>query len=186
MSDHADRYRRLAADFTAEVAAVPADDPRWSNPSPCSDWDARAVVSHMQDTHRMFFGLIGRELPAGPTADDDPAAAWAHVRDELQAALDDPDVAGTEFDGMFGRTRWEDAVDRFITGDVLAHRWDLGRALGGDPSLDADEITRTMKGFEGLPDEAMRGGGVFGPAIEPPPDATEQERFLAFIGRSPR
>lgn len=186
MSDIADRYRALAADFTAEVEAVPVDDPRWANPSPCPDWTARDVVAHMVDTHHLFFGFIGQELPPGPTADADPHRAWAHVRDGVQNALDDPAVAGTEFDGMFGRTRWEDAVDRFITGDVLVHRWDVGRALGADPELDAGEVARAAAALEGLPEEAVRGEGVFGPAVEPPADANEQERFLAFLGRNPR
>lgn len=188
MSAIADRYRRLAADFTAEVAAVPPTDDRWSNPSPCPDWKAKDVVSHMADTHQLFFGLIGHEVPPGPAVDDEsgPMGTWAHVRDAMQAALDDEAVAGTEFDGMFGRTRWDAAVDRFINGDVTVHRWDLGRALGTDPQLDLDEVRRIMAGFEGIPDEAMRSAGTFGPAVEPPPDATEQERFLAFIGRAPR
>lgn len=196
MSEIADRYRRLAADFTAEVTAVPPTDDRWSNPSPCADWKARDVVAHMVDTHHIFFGLIGHDVAPGPSVDDDgddgddayggPLGAWAYVRDAMQAALDDPAVAGTEFDGMFGRTRWDAAVDRFINGDVMVHRWDLGQALGTDPQLDIDDVRRMMAGLDGLPEEAMRAPGTFGPAIEPPPGATEQEQFLAFTGRNPR
>ena len=196
MTEIADRYRRLAADFTAEVAAVPPTDDRWSNPSPCPGWAARDVVGHMLDTHALFFGLIGHDVPAGPgvevggDGDGDgaggPLAAWSHVRDAMQAALDDPDVAGTEFDGMFGRTRWDAAVDRFINGDVLVHRWDLGQALGSDPQLDVEDVRRARAGLEGIPDEALRSEGTFGPAVEPPPDATEREQFLAFLGRTPR
>jgi uncharacterized protein (TIGR03086 family) len=186
MSEIADRYRRLAADFTDEVAAVPASDPRWAGPSPCPDWDAAGIVSHMVDTHTMFFGFIDRPMPAGPAVADDPLGAWTHVRDEMQAALDDPSVASQEFDGFAGRTRWETAVDRFISGDVLVHRWDLGRALGGNPQLDPDEVRRVAAGFEGIPEEMLRSGGAFGPAVEPPADADEQERFLAYLGRQPR
>lgn len=186
MNDIADRYRRLAAQFTAQVDAVPAGDPRWNDPSPCPGWSARDVVGHMTRTHSLFFGFIDRELPPGPSVADDPRAAWAHVRDHLQAALDDPATAGTEFDGMFGRTRWDAAVDRFVNADLLVHRWDVGRALGDHPQLDPDEMARVMAGLEGVPDEAMRGAGAFGPAVEVPPDATEQERFLAFLGRDPR
>jgi uncharacterized protein (TIGR03086 family) len=186
MTEIADRYRRLAATFTARVDAVPADDERWQAESPCPGWTARDVVGHMLDTHHLFFGRIGHEVPKGPSAADDPHAAWAHVRDAMQAALDDESVAGTEFDGMFGRTRWDAAVDRFINGDVLVHGWDLARAVGGDEALDVEDVRRARAGLEGIPDEALRSEGTFGPAIEPPPGATEQEELLAFLGRDPR
>lgn len=34
--------------------------------------------------------------------------------------------------------------------------------------------------------DAMRQPGAFGPTVEPPPDADDQERLLAFLGRDPR
>ena len=37
----------------------------------------------MLDTHQMFFGLVDHEVAPGPSADDDPAAAWAYVRDAM-------------------------------------------------------------------------------------------------------
>src|SRR2546425_749697 len=33
--------------------------------------------------------------------------------------------------------------------------------------------------------DAMRGPRAFGPAVEPPPDADDQGRLLAFLGRRP-
>jgi len=47
-------------------------------------------------------------------------------------ALDDPDVADREYEGMFGKVAWAQSVDRFVSGDVLIHTWDLARALGVD------------------------------------------------------
>src|ERR671916_324336 len=55
MSDIADRYDRLAADFASTIAAVPDD--AWSSPSPCEGWTARDVVAHLVDNHRLFEGF---------------------------------------------------------------------------------------------------------------------------------
>ena len=86
-----------------------------------------------------------------------------------------------------GGCRFEAAVDMTCTPDVLIHTWDLARATGLDERLDADEVHRQVVGIESLPaevDEAMRGSGHFGPRVEVPPDADEQSRLLAFMGRT--
>jgi uncharacterized protein (TIGR03086 family) len=70
-----------------------------------------------------------------------------------------------------------------VTGDVFTHTWDLARATGQDETLDPDQVRRMMAGLRSMPDEALRSGGMFGPAIEVPDDADEQTRFLAFLGR---
>lgn len=176
----ADRFRLLAAAFTARVDAVPPD--RWESPSPCEGWAARDVVRHMVGNVDMFFGMIGRSRPAGPSVDDDPAGAWAAARDAMQAALDDPDVAGAEYDGMFGRTTLEQSVDRFMAVDLVVHSWDLARAVGGDECLDPDEVHRVYEELQPM-DDMLRAPNAFGPKLDAPEGADEQGRLLAFLGR---
>ena len=182
MSEIAERYRRVAAGFTERVEAVPAD--RWTSASPCEGWDARAVVRHVVDAHGLFEGMVGRSLGDIPSVDDDPAAAWAAARDVLQADLEDPERAGFEYDGFFGRSTFEGGVDRILAGDVLVHTWDLARATGLDETLPADEVERGLVAIESMGD-AVRTAGVFGPAVEPPPDADAQTRLLCYTGRDP-
>jgi uncharacterized protein (TIGR03086 family) len=180
MDEISERYRRLAGEFAAVVATVPDD--RWAHPSPCEGWSARDVVRHVVDTHGMFLGFVDRSLPPGPSVDDDPVGAFASARDAVQADLDDPERAGAEFDGFFGRRSFASGVDQFLSGDLVIHRWDLGTAAGLDVRLDDDEIARAWKDLEVFGD-AARTPGVFGPAVEPPPDADEQTRLLAYTGR---
>ncbi|HEX2040963.1 MAG TPA: TIGR03086 family metal-binding protein [Acidimicrobiales bacterium] len=177
-----DRYRAMAADFTSRVEAVPPD--RWESPSPCEGWTARDVVRHMVGNVDWFFGMIGRARPDGPSVDDDPAGAWAAARDAMQAALDDPQVAGAEYEGAFGRSTLEQSVDRFMCIDLLVHAWDLARAAGLDERLDADEVHRVFEAVQPM-DEMLRSPQAFGPKVEPPEDADEQARLLAFLGRNP-
>jgi len=177
VSEIADRYRRLAAAFADTIAAVPAD--RWSAPSPCEGWTAEDVVRHVAATPNLFFGFIDEpavELP------DDPVAAFERSRTAMQRALDDAATAATEFDGFFGRTTFEAAVDRFVNFDLVVHRWDLARAAGLDATIPEDELARleaTARGFG----DAARSPGVLGPEVEAPADADRQTKLLAYLGR---
>jgi uncharacterized protein (TIGR03086 family) len=180
MSEISERYRRLSDTFAAKIAAVPDD--RWSSPSPCEDWKARDVVSHVVSTQGMFLGFVGQEMGELPSVDDDPAGAWDAARAPIQTRLDDPAAAGEEFDGMLGRTSFESAVDRFLNVDLVVHGWDLARAAGLDDRIDSEDVARVRKGAEAFGD-SMRGPRAFGPAVEPPPGADEQDQLLAFLGR---
>lgn len=181
MTDVADRYRKLAVAMESRIAAVPDD--RWSNPAPCEEWVARDVVQHLVDTPAIFFGMVDLPAPAGgPSVDDDPLGAFTHVRDTVQAALDDPAVADLPYDGFFGPSTFAKGVDQFLSADLVIHAWDLARATGQDERLDPDEVHRLHEGM--LPmDDALRAPGAFGPKVEPPADADEQTRLLCFLGR---
>jgi uncharacterized protein (TIGR03086 family) len=180
MSDISDRYRNLADAFADKIAAVPSD--KWDAQSPCPDWTARDVVQHMVDTQGMFLGFVGKELGPIPSVDDDPGGAWDAARAQTQHELDDPERAGAEFDGFFGRSRYDEAVNRFLCFDLVVHGWDLARATGLDDRIEPAEIGRVREQAEAFGD-AMRGPRAFGPALEPPPNADEQTKLLAFLGR---
>src|SRR4051794_33268210 len=119
MSEISERYARLADAFAEKVAAV--RDDQWDSPTPCEGWTARDLVQHMIDTQGMFLGFVGRELGDIPTVEDDPLGAWNAARAVVQGDLDDPERAGTEFDGFFGRSRFDAGVDRFLCFDLVVH-----------------------------------------------------------------
>jgi len=180
MSETSERYARLSGDFAGKIRAVPAS--RWSNPSPCEDWTARDVVRHAVDTHGMLLGFVGRQLGDVPSVDDDPAAAFDAARRVVQSALDDPDRASEEFDGLGGRTTFAAAVDRFICFDLVVHGWDLARATGLDERVGDDNVRRAMETARSF-GPAIRSAGVCGPEVEAAADADEQTKMLAFLGR---
>jgi uncharacterized protein (TIGR03086 family) len=180
MTETPDRYRRLSDDFAETVSRVSGDD--WDRSSPCPDWTARDVVAHVVQTQGMFLGFVGRDLGSAPSVDDDPAAAWDHARARVQAELDDPERAAASFNGFSGPTTFAAAVDKFLCTDLVIHRWDLARAVGQDVSLLPEDMAHIRTAMADLVDR-MRGPKAFGPELEPPPDADEQTRFLAFFGR---
>ncbi|MEX2255291.1 MAG: TIGR03086 family metal-binding protein [Acidimicrobiia bacterium] len=182
MTEISDRYRRLAGLFTDKVAAVPAD--RWDTQSPCEEWNSRQLVGHVADTQGMFLGLVGESAGDAPSVDADPLGAWTAARDAVQRALEDPAVAGKEFEGLFGRTRFEDAVDRFLCFDLVVHGWDLARAAGLDDTIALDDARRTAA-LASQFGESLHSPGVCGPEVEVAADADEQTQLLALLGRTP-
>lgn len=184
MSDVAARFRTVAAAFTARVEGVP--DGGWERPSPCDGWVARDIVRHLVDWVPPFLGNgAGVELAAGPSVDDDPVAAWANLRDQLQAILDDPDASAGEFTNQHtGTHRVDGAIGMFVVGDVLVHTWDLARATGQDDALDPSEVKAMLAGIEPMGD-ALAKSGHYNRPVDVRPDADEQTRLIAFTGRTP-
>lgn len=180
MSEISERFRDLAAKFSARVDAVP--DNRWESPSPCVGWTTREVVGHMVGNCSQFLGMIQREVPPGPSVEDDPRGALANGLDTIQAALEDPAIATTEFEGFMGKSTFEQMVARFGFVDLTVHSWDVARAAGGDEKLDPADVHDLFEKVKPM-DEMMRSPGVCGPKVEVPPDADEQTQFLAFMGR---
>ena len=183
--EQAETFRRIAAEFTARVDGVgPAG---WEAEAPCEGWVARDVVRHLVEWVPWWVGEgTDHSLSVGADVDDDPAAAWAELRDQLQAMLDRPDAEAETFDSpMFGgEMPLGVAVERFVTGDVLVHTWDLAKATGQDASIDADFAARMYEGM--LPmDDMLRQSGHFGPRIEVPDDADPVTKLIAFTGRTP-
>jgi uncharacterized protein (TIGR03086 family) len=183
MSEISERYRKVAAQFTDRVQAVPAG--AWDNPAPCEGWVARDVVRHLVEwLPAFFFGTWDLELPPGPTVDEDPVAAWRALDRTIQGALDDPVIAESVRDTRMGPWTFEQTVDTICTADVLIHTWDLARATGLDESLDADEVHRFVESMEPM-DAMLRESGHYGPRVAVPDDADELTRLIAFVGRQP-
>jgi len=184
MSPIAERYRKIAGEFTARVREVP--EGAWDNPAPPEGWVARDVVRHLVEWIPGFLQANADLHVPEPTSsvDEDPVAAWEGFSEWLQAVLDDPEVCGRQVDMPMGRFSVEGAIDMIATTDVFLHTWDLARATGLDERLDPEEVHRLYEGMEPL-DEVLRGSGHYGPRVEVPDDADEQTRLIAFIGRRP-
>lgn len=182
MSTAADRYRRLAERFTVVIDAVPAD--QWDSPSPCAEWTALDIVTHVADTETDFI----RRMPFADALPVDlpamPVERWKVVRAVVQPALDDPARADHVYDGFFGSTTFAATVDQFYSMDLCVHAWDLARATGlaeFEP-IDPDEMGTIRSAMFGLGDN-LRQPGLIAVEIDVPDDADEQTKFLGWLGR---
>lgn len=177
MTDISERYRRLSANFARILHEVPAD--RWTAQSPCDEWDGLGVARHIVEVHGMFEKLADRPIDV-PSVDGGPGEAFEQVRALMQADLEDPERARAEWDGFFGRTCFEDAVDRFVVLDLIVHAWDLATSAGLSEQIPDDELDR-LEGDIAYFGENL--AGVVGPEVEVGDDADRQTRILAKLGR---
>ncbi len=183
MSEISERYRKVAGQFTQRVKEVP--ESAWDNPAPCEGWVARDVIGHLVDwLAAFFFGTWNIQRPPAPSVEEDPLRAWEAVNSAIQAALDDPEIAGRQRDTSMGRSTLEQTMDLIGTPDILVHTWDLARATGLDETLDPEEVHRFVESMEPW-DDVMRQGGQYGPRVEVPDHVDEQTKLIAFTGRRP-
>jgi uncharacterized protein (TIGR03086 family) len=94
-----------------------------------------------------------------------------------------PDVLGRTVHLSFGDVPGEEYLGQ-LTADHVIHAWDLARAIGGDERL-APDLVEHVYDVMAPQIEPARAAGVFGPAVEVPPDADLQSKLLALTGRTP-
>lgn len=76
------------------------------------------------------------------------------------------------------------AIDEFYTTDVWMHSWDLAKALGREPDLGRERCAAVLAAM-GPIEQILRESGEYGPAVPVAPQASAQDRLMAFIGRDP-
>jgi uncharacterized protein (TIGR03086 family) len=182
-------YRRAQHAFDAVLAAVPTS--AWDAPSVCTQWTVRDVAGHViWGQEQMRHWATGREYTLtegapgaahpGAMAGGDPVATWRRARAACAETLTDEALSRTVLLPGLGETPLAAILTLLVT-DHLAHSWDIGHALGLDVRLDPDLIPGS---FAWARQNVVRAPGFFGPELTPPPDADEQTRWLAFLGRA--
>ncbi len=180
-------HRRAVEDFAQKVRQVGAD--QWSRPTPCSDWDVRALVNHVVYEERWTKPIVdGRTIEEVGTAfdgdllGDDPVAATASAGAEAVAAVDERVPEGSTVQLSFGEVPIDEYVMQ-LTADHLVHGWDLAAATGADRTLDAELVAVVAEWF--APQEEMwRSAGAIGARVDTDRD-DPQSKLLASYGRNP-
>jgi len=130
MTELIEQHRRACEAFSQVAARVLPD--QWDRPSPCTDWDARALVEHVIGFHDF---LLLR--PMGVRANrprSDPPARWEATRIAIFAALDAPGAIDRATDLPGGGQSTPRAMLGALTTEVLVHSWDLARATEQSPT----------------------------------------------------
>lgn len=180
-------YQRAADGFAARLALVADAD--WALGTPCTEWSVRDLVAHVLDEQLWIPPLVGGatiaevgDRFAGDEIGTDASRSWARAQVAVLEAFA-PDGAEARTVGLsFGEATaaeygWQVAVD------TLIHTWDLARAIGADEELPVDDVRRALDELAPLVD-SWRAAGVFGPVVEVGPDADDETRLLALVGRT--
>ncbi|MGH3457476.1 TIGR03086 family metal-binding protein [Aeromicrobium sp.] len=178
-------HRRAVENFAQKVQQVSAD--QWDQPTPCSEWDVRALVNH----------VVGEELWVKPLADgktiedvgtafdgdvlgDDPRETAAASATEAVESFDERVPEGVMVHLSIGDTPIAEYAMQ-LTADHLVHGWDLAAATGMDRRMD-DELVAVVAEWFASQEEMWRSAGAIGP--RPAAGGDPQADLLAAFGRN--
>jgi uncharacterized protein (TIGR03086 family) len=183
-----DLYRDSVRTFAARVAAVGAD--QWGAPTPCADWDVRALVNHVVSEQRwsvpLFAGATIAEVGDkydGDVLGDDPVLSSTEAAEDATAAVSEGGAMDRTVHLSFGDTPAVEYVHQLLA-DHLVHGWDLAAAIGADTTIDPGGLAECAAWFDER-EELYRGGGAIGPAVTVGPDASDTDKLVARFGRDP-
>jgi uncharacterized protein (TIGR03086 family) len=179
---------RANDEFARRLALVGPDD--WGRPTPCSEWDVRALVDHVVGANLRYVLLLHEEPLAAVEAiravdqlGDDPRGRFATTAREVVAAFREPGALDRTVPHRTGDKTGRELLAMKVL-DVAVHAWDLARSIATDDALDDGVVELALT--QGLPVVLRIGSGVFAtPEGALPPDASPQERLLHQLGRHP-
>ena len=187
MSDVTDRFDRGTAHFSTLVQQI--KDDQWDNPTPCSDWNVRALVNHLVYEARWMPPLLqGETIEQVGTQFDgdllgaDPKTSYDDALGAAGTAIRAPGAVEGTVHLSYGDTPAAEYLGQ-LTSDFVVHAWDLARGIGADDTLDVDLVTWVDD--MARPQAAMlAASGLFDPPIDVPADADPQTKLLALFGRT--
>ena len=170
---------------TKVVGSVRAD--QLDAPTPCRDWDVRALVTHtMGVVQNMARGASGAELLPDINAVPLEADLAAQFRTEADRALAAWTARGLEGEVNIGAGPMPVVAGLSINGlDTATHSWDIARATGQDAGLPDALAAKVLAVSRGFVSDDIRKFAGFDPAVPVGSDASPTDQLVAFLGRRP-
>lgn len=191
-------FHRLAVQASVDVvAAVTRDD--LHRPTPCAGWNLLDLLAHMTAQHHGFAAAArghganeavwapGRVVDAVAA---DPGGSYARAAADVLDAFAADGVLDASFAlPEFGpRAAFPGAIAiGFHFVDYVVHGWDVARSIGADLALSDDVVAAVLPLVFFVPDGDYRttDGAPFGPALTASDGASDLDRILSHLGRSP-
>lgn len=186
--DAATVFAHAVEEFQARVRDI--GDDRWDRPTPCTDWDVRALVNHVVGEQRWVVPLLegktvaevgdalsGDLLGASPKESAEDAAKAA------VAAFSEPGALDRTVHLSFGDFNAAEYAWQLVA-DHVVHGWDVAVAVSADPHLDPDLVVRVEQWWHKW-EETYRGAGAVGPRFPFPEHPSRQDRLICSFGRDP-
>jgi uncharacterized protein (TIGR03086 family) len=170
---------------TSIVANV--DTSQFGAPTPCAEFDVRALLNHMIGGNFLFVNVAagepGEPIPAtGDFIHNDALAPYRESADAVSKAWSDPSVLERTVHLPFGDFPGAFAIG-IHTVETIAHGWDLAKATGQPSELDAELYAVAWQNCKDIDDSFRGPGRPFGPAVTAPAGASDTARLMAWLGR---
>lgn len=178
---------RKAVDQTGQIVAGVKPD-QLTTPTPCSDWDTRALLNHTIGVVEMFDDSAQTKpftgaMFANDNVGDDWRGEYEKRADVLRATLAQPGVLDRTWTMPFGEVPGVVGAS-FATLELFQHGWDVARASGQQIDFDPEVTEAANATAQMAPAEQVRVPGVFGPESPCPAGASAADRLAAFMGRA--
>jgi uncharacterized protein (TIGR03086 family) len=185
--DIVELHRRAVERFGELVHQVRPE--QWEDPTPCTEWDVRALVNHVtvEDlwAEQLFAGRTIAEVGdalEGDVLGSDPIATWDRAAAASLALIEAPGAMDRQVDLSRGPTPGRGYTVELFNDHVM-HAWDLAEGIGVDAALDGEVVDAARVWFATVEDE-YRSWGAIAERPSIPDDADEMTVFLAMSGRS--
>lgn len=180
---------RSRAGAAAQLIVEGVQPRQMSNPTPCTEWDVRALLNHLVGLNRTIAAAAatGGPMPDWPAdlVGDDPGAAFADAATAADAVLRAPGALERSYPMPWGGMTGTSLASVTLL-DLLLHAWDLAKATGQPATLDPQLCERALAMGHGMMRDEYRGPGKpFGYEIPIGDDAPACDRLAAFYGRDP-
>jgi uncharacterized protein (TIGR03086 family) len=180
-------YRR-SVEFWKDTVSNLSDD--WSGPTPCTDWNVRALVNHVVGEDRWTKPLVDGKTIAevgdafdGDLLGEDPKASAIAAADEAVTAVAERLPAGGRVHLSYGQEDIGEYISQ-LAADHLIHGWDLAVATGQSRKLDSELVAEVAAWFRNR-EEIMRFVAAILARPDSAPGDTAQADLLLAFGRNP-
>ena len=165
------------------VSGVRAD--QFGAPTPCTEFDVRALLGHLIDMAAMSqqAAVKAAEPQIPPFTGDDPAGEFGRRIDAAVRDWGGPEaMEGSTTMGLPDMPAEMAATMTLV--DLVMHGWDLASATGQRLACEPAAAATVLAFLEKMGDTG-RGFGIFAAVVPVPPDAPDLDRALALSGRDP-
>jgi uncharacterized protein (TIGR03086 family) len=179
-----ERIENATALASEKVHGVKAD--QLSDPTPCSDFDVRALLNHVIGGLEMLRTAASggkAAMPEGDQFGSDPGQTYDERRTKLLDVLKDPAALERNWEMPFGSMPGQ-MMAGIAFMEHVTHAWDVAKATGQDTTLPEDLVKECMDLVTPM-DAMLRMPGVCGPQVAVSEDAPLTDRFVGFMGRQP-
>ncbi|HEY2095457.1 MAG TPA: TIGR03086 family metal-binding protein [Pseudonocardia sp.] len=176
-------------EFARLLRLVGPDD--WRRPTPCSEWDVRALVNHVVGANVRYQLLLHRapteQVEAMRTVDhlgDDALASFVGTAERVVGCFHEDGALERIAHHATGDRTGRDLLSMRIL-DAAIHGWDLARALGADETLD-DDVVAFLLAYTADLDLGPQQRAFALADADVPCNASPQDQLIHRLGRHPK